>query len=806
MQQFTLVNSKKSNVEVGPYFATLVEEDDEFYTFQIVFRILQSEIVRQSLSKVVVSCSNPNVIVNEKSSLQKLSTALSDKKPVVSQVGKFEIDNILLKHAKQLKLAKAKQNSIIASAVVNLEPYVNSAAAPLLRNGVDPKDIDALYSVVDTLELLKSEMNLNVYTPKVSQSDIKHINLQLISQHQVHPLQVINEKDYTGVENLAVSLLRNYYLTDAIHSLQKEKSYYVPIKKRVLKDKIAIRTHVKLPKKLVQNSVDVTFETFKKVTSTLSMSWNEVPVERKATSIDVIKHARLFALPIRPPQLSFSDELVQLKQVDQHANYIKLEKKVVNNKGECTHYSSVLEEVVEVDKFAHFQDEEPDNKFYVYRCTSGEMPSTMMNPVATGMVVGRPLAVDSLALVVSDRPSVYGSVEVTVKYPPKHASQFKVARRVHNGSSFEDEVTIVPYRDFDGHVTTVVDPDVQHGNHYEYVLYYKTTTGETKRSVTQMHVYNRARSSTYVNVKIETPSFTNVNGVNTFQFNISTGQSYSQEDKTRLLFLGQNLNNEMKDLVEKASNNIGDFVYHKVARVNMKTGRREVFDFMRFDQTTNAALGTQILRDDEINRSNHSVSPIEDSTDYMYEVRTFVKNPLATAKDYVAKVTLPPTSVRASPKIYYYKPHKWRQHSTAETGTIPALNDDGTIVGRNILDEGELGVTATYVLSAANKNVSISSLVAERVDVNKVKVSWHTIGESRYDHFVIVKEVNRVRRFFGAVTSREFFDVLSNNDVGTIAYYLIPVHYDFSVGAPSKSNLITVDPEDFDFRPMVLEL
>jgi hypothetical protein len=429
-----------------------------------------------------------------------------------------------------------------------------------------------------------------------------------------------------------------------------------------------------------------------------------------------------------------------------------------------------------------------------------------MNPLASGIVIGRPLVLDSLSLVVTDKPSVYGTVELTVKYPPRHASQFKITKRLYTGSSFKEEVVVVPYRDFDGESTVVIDPDVQHGNHYEYALHYKTTTGETKRSVSQFHSYNRARTSTYVNVSIDNPSYSLVNGVNTLQFNISTKQASSQEDKIRLLFLGQNVNKELKDFAEKASNNMGDFVYHKVARVNMKTGDREVFDFLNYDSTTNAALGTQILRDDEINRNNHSIAPIDDSVDYMYEVRTFVKNPLATTKDYVTKVTLPPTSVRASPKVYYYKPYKWRQHSTLETGTIPAISDDGTIVGKKILDEGEIGVTASYVLSAKNKNTSIGPLVAERIDIDKIKVSWHTLGESRYDHFVIVKEVNRVRSFFGGVVSREFFDILSKNDVGTIIYYLIPVNYDFSVGVSSRSNAVIVDPEDFDFKNQVLEL
>lgn len=807
MQQFLLTDKHSDTIEVGPHFATLIEEDSLNYVFQVVFRVRQSVIINKALTKVVISCSNPNVVIEKNSSVQKLSTVATNKKNVLPQIGKFEIDNILLKHSKQIKAATAKQNSIIATSTVILEPYVNAIAATRLRRGTDPKEIDELYSVTDSLELLKNSSKHQSYSSRVDQVDIKNLNLRLISEDQIHPIQVVNEKDQIGnIENAKMLSIRDYYLTDALASVQKENSYYVPVKKRILKDKISIKTHLYIPKKLVQNNVDIVFEVFKKSTTSNTITLSEIPVERKNKTIDVLKHVNLFRLPLVSPKISLDYDHIQAMQSDTNANYIKIEKKSVNNKGECTHYATILDDVLDFGKFVHVREDVPDNKFDVYRCTSGIMPSTIMNPLASGLVVGKPIVVDSLSLIVSDREGALGVVELTIKYPPKNASQFMITKAQYNGASFERAKVLIPYRDFDGESTIVLDPEAQNDQIYEYSLHYKTDTGEVRKSVSQIYEYKKSRVSSFVNVEIDSPSYGLLNGKNTFRFNIKSNRDYSQEDRLRILLREQNTTTDLTDTVEKLSSNMNDFIYHKVSRVNLKTGTREVFEFLNYDITTNATLGTQYLQDDPINRGNNSISDIDDTVDYRYEIRTFVRNPLSTVKNHVEKVTLPPSATRASPKIYYYRPYKWRQPTTLETGTLPAVDDEGNIVGKKFLDDGDVGVTASYLLAASNKNSVVSSMTAERLDINKVKVVWNTMGESRYDHFVIVKEVNRFRRFLGAVVGREFFDVLGKNDVGTVIYYLIPVNYDFSIGVASRSNSLVIDPEELDFKDQIAEL
>jgi hypothetical protein len=150
-------------------------------------------------------------------------------------------------------------------------------------------------------------------------------------------------------------------------------------------------------------------------------------------------------------------------------------------------------------------------------------------------------------------------------------------------------------------------------------------------------------------------------------------------------------------------------------------------------------------------------------------------------------------------RTYAYRPYKWRQPETLRTGTIFAHDEKGGMIGRTVLEDGEIGITATYTLANAIKTYGISDVLAQRLDLRKIKVTWNFDNEFlEYDHFILIKEVNKERNFIGAVMSTSYIDVLESEEAGTIIYYVIPVIRDYSIASPSASNAILIDPEELE--------
>ena len=806
MQSYSFTNKRKNLIEFTPHFATLIDEIEEAYVFEFVFRVSRIAIANKSLSKVVIKCINQNVFIENNSNIQKLSAQPPKKKAIIAQQGKFEIENIQFKHVRQVKQAIAKSNSVIAEGVVNLYDYIDPEVARALQSGVHASQIEGMYSYLDSLELVNNRHTL-YDSSNVDQGDIRKLNLELISNFLMHPIKVVNlQLDRTDYE--IINSIRKYYMQDALQSLPRESAYYRSAKKRKFVDKMSIPTYLLIPKNLVQGSFEVQLELFKlERNKKARLIVNEVPVERKTTSVNLTKHLKFFKQPIIRPKLASPTEHrqeVSVMQNDPNSNYIRIEKKEMNNRGECTRYSIASEYATLVvgDECA-ISEAIPDNKFNIFRCITGDALTTTLNPRADGVISGQNISIDTVTLIVTDKLNigVTDAVEITLNYPPSYAAQFQISRSTWSGSSFEKKEVIIPYRDFEGDATLVVDDQVKSGYIYEYFLSYKTTTGEVRQSISKIHQYFKINNK---GIAVETSNHTTtlVDGRPNFRFNITSTRSYVS-DKIGLIAAntpGVSIEINPNTGLDK----LDDIVYHKVARINLKNGVRESFS----DLTSNSSMGNSqseyYLNDDMSNRRMHGIEDLDVMTDYLYEVRTYARNPATMIKGLVHLVNLPHHG-GAPPSTFSYKPHKWRQPSYLESGTIPAIDEQDNMIMKKIDEDGEIGVTATYLLTGMNKLYTINSLTAERIDANKIRLHWSLTGNlSEFDHFVVVKETNSTRQLLGAFIGQELLDFLGPADVGTIIYYVIPVLYDFSVGTALRSNAVIVDPEElyFKFRPV----
>lgn len=808
MQSYFFINKQKDTIEVSPHFATLISEDNEKYVFQIAFSVLQSTIVLRNLNKVIVRCVNPSIFIDKNSGSKVLNSISAKKlKHAIPQSGLFELDNIQLKHQKQKKMAESKRNSIVFETTVNLQNYVNSTVANYLKQGKKPQEIEELYSYKDTLSLLNDDYYYDD-SSDLDQSDIKNYNFELISSG-IHPVDAVSKLEkYPNDER--INSLRNYYLNDSLQSIQRENAYYVVQKQKKINDKIAIRTFIEIPKKLVQNSFEVHFEVFQFVKiRNCSLFLRGTPIERIKKSIDLLKHQKFLRIQNQPPLVQVLDDQVEIKQLDKNSNSIKVEKKEINNLGECSSYALVHQGYVKPNEHLMLNEPRPDNKFCIFRCFSSDVDSTITNPIVGCAVTGKNAQINTLSMIINDRPGSLKGVEISVKHPPRFATQFRILKSTWTGSWFGPKTTVTDYRYFEGLSTVVLDDTVKNGDICEYFLDYKTSTGESRTYISQVHQYfKNYLSDSEVTVELTSPSITATNGEVEFSVIADVRVRHSDFEAVRDNAGAQSTTTNPQTLPENDLLNSSGYNYHHILhRLNLKTGERVVFynNFTRDRNYANAQLDIA-LSDTVKNRKVNNISRIDLTSDYLYEVKSFRKNKLAATRDYISKVTLPPSSQSSSPKIYYYRPFKWRQNYTAETGTIPAMDEKNNLLTRTFMEDGEIGVTGTYLLSSLTKLLAINSLSAERVDANKVKLSWKLQGSpEEFDHIIIVKEVNKIRRFIGAAFGQELIDVLEDNDLGTIIYYAIPIFYDFSAGVASRSNTILVDPEELEFKKQSLE-
>ena len=778
MQVYKNIKSISSSIEINQYFASFIKEDEDYYHFLINFSLLQSDIIQNNISKVKISAYN-SYVVNSDLGQKSFST-----NSILSQKLKYDPVKILLnKHYDQQKLSEEKESSLIETiSVENLSSSVFYGAADELKSGKDPKNVSALYKSVKSLVELTSIDKMSILNFNNDVQDIRGDNLELISRFLLDPSEAFYQKQDPQTNSL-LSKIRKFYLNRKSTSAEEPTLYKVVLAKQLV-DRLTFTSNFRISKKFsVVNDLDFVFEVYQ--------YGSDSPVDTVTKKLNVLKHAKLQNLISNPPEINFVGDKVILKQNDGNANSIKLLKKEINNSGLCTEYSLVDEIQIFSGKSALVSSKKRDNMLTIYRAISQSTPSTKKGNSFKSIVVGSPTHIDQTGLIINDKRGTVDSLEITIVNQPAIASQYKIIRKqVVSGVVREDTaVEVTRYSNFSGLTTVTEDNSVKNGQIYEYSIYYKTSTGEERKSVSQIYRYVTSSIASTVSSVITNPTFDSFKGKPRIQFLVNSKIQEKEADKIKSLLRQSDIYEEFSSEMTKINDTFGNLIAYNVTRVNLKTGIRETF----FDIDSNGSFS-----DDIQTRQKFSISDIDPNTSYLYELRTFLRNPLTLFRDYIKTVTV---QMGQGTKTYSYRPYKWRQPTTLSNGTILAQDNEGNIISqKKLLEDGEIGVTATYLATGLQGLTTVSNLFSERLDLHKIKVSWSVDSISQYDHFVVVKETNGNRKILGAFSSLELIDELDHsNDLGTISYYVTPVLIDYSVGITSKTNSIFVDPNDFNF-------
>jgi hypothetical protein len=401
-------------------------------------------------------------------------------------------------------------------------------------------------------------------------------------------------------------------------------------------------------------------------------------------------------------------------------------------------------------------------------------------------------------------------VRIDILKLPKNTVRISLYRRdctENIGSSFllVETVNIKPGNDN----STIVDRSSIAGRIYEYYLValsVSESTGEEVPNVSNYVMFKNIPNSSIeksINVSLK-PNQSNRSGTASFQIKTTISKSENERITENLKAQLGELYNQYLDPANNAASPLSDskgvpqysdLIFHEIVRTNLNTGERETFDL----------ISDGSFVDGSSSQRNFNIKPLNPQHTYYYSVFTFKKNPLELFKKFVAR------GVDKKGKEWFYLPYKWHNPSV-KRGKLSADDDQGVPVidaYENFTSEA-FGLTASYKSVQPANTLSLTQIVASRLDRNTVKVSWNldessTIdGKSFYDSFVVMKVVNGTRSFVGRTYKNYIYHELNERDLGTVYYIIVPIMSEFDIGEAAFSNDILIEPDGLAVKTKVI--
>lgn len=801
MQLFKSTLGFPSSLEIGDYFANIVDEYPEYYVVEITFSILQSMIVRKNLEKIVIKATSPNA-TSPINSNEKVFEVIAEnqtdqaKKSNNYKYGKSEIQSILTKSQTQRNQAVNKNKTIVAiKELGGLIFYVKPQARLDLATSIPGDDssfenvlasqpldqIQSLYSIQDVLV----PKNRNSSQPQQSGENIDNqtasrLNRSLLKNEKIDPSQGILIEN---ARSNKIKHLQKFYLEDSLSSFVNT-NYYSVEKQVIFSDRVRITAKMNIPKNFSFTYLDLEFEVYKKGIS--------IFIDKKKAKLEM---ARLLSAYKRVEDMPIiggnsKNGTISIKQSD-ISNSIDIHRKSYMSNGQFSTSELVDKVNIQKNKSAFYKCNYPENRLDIYRFFSYNSENTVRSSKYASIVVGD-VTIDSSSIIIIDDPTNNNAVKIRLLNAHPEAIQYSILRKLGNRYIVVKNFTNI------SSVNEAYDTGLTEGKVYTYAVKYKLNSGTIVNSITQDHLFINSSENSDISTTIirtnYTPATDQEDGPS-FTMNISCR---IKEDKTSEL-IGQLSSNALYQQYAnefiKINDTVNSLIRINVVRINHRTGIRETFSGLTAD-SANLAAGQFLFEDNPQSRKKFGILPLELFTNYTYEIRVAVLNPIVLLRDYVKTSTV---TVGNSTRIYYYRPYKWLQNSVKKSGTLPASDSEGNPLVDEDAESLNVGVAARYDTAGQSKLLAeVVDLSVERIEVDTARISWSLQGEkSDYDHFVVVKDVNGNKKILGTYHNESFIDNLSFEDSGTIFYYVTPVLSDFTVGTTAISNSLLVEPGDF---------
>jgi len=742
---------KTSTLSVPDYYASIISESRNEYQVKFIFNIRRTDITEKNISKLKIKFYPENYNNQKKDKTKKI------------------IDKQLIEYA-NIEDSKLEVDQLLLDTSIDLENLTKK-----------PNKKRRILSQLPTRPTNSTNSNIN----------LKDINLFIIKNIKQDPADVLqNYSEFLSYSNNIKNLV-DYYTSTAIKNVVINYPRYSTIDEQSESPIIYASHIVKIPK-LIKNAkfdkFDINFELYAK-NETIS-SFQSISKQLDIESL--FNKARSIKEPFFSGNTISNRSMLTATVKDDLADKLIFQKKTIDYNGLISRYETISEDTALKDNSIVIFDDKESAKLKIYRCISTVDKNNSDLSAYKNIIDAEISFFDSTVMLISNSNDEK-AVQIELLNVPEEVGSYKIEKLLilpgSNGGIDGNAIVVSNYKTKDNNI--VIDKNVMNGKTYEYMLTLLLKNGSSRISVKKLHKY--IEKKVVISAEVSDAQLgTTQNGEASVSFNITSKIEQNTNELVKAALESAGISEQFADEIKGEKAFFQNLLFFKVKRINLSVSPGVEEEFNQFFNTGG------VFNDDELTRYVSAVSNLDLSHSYRYEIRAFLKNPITLLPRYV-KVIEGGTINGTYYKKRAYRPYKWFQKSALETGTLGAENEEGILLDSQFLQYDEIGVVKTVQMDVLKKILGVKNFLANRITLDKISLKW-SINNSgdHYDHFVIVKEVNHIRTILTTTHNNSYVDNVNFSDAGNIRYYITPVYYDYTVGTTVSSQLITIDPEEYD--------
>jgi hypothetical protein len=400
-------------------------------------------------------------------------------------------------------------------------------------------------------------------------------------------------------------------------------------------------------------------------------------------------------------------------------------------------------------------------------------------------------------------PSHFGKnqIKIDILNIPKDCNQLSLYRRdcsENTDSSFYN-VNSIKLNTFEISAV-IIDDSTEIGRTYEYYVVALSFSYDLTKEITSLSNYAVIRNTKgpseegSIKVNLTNQNFSFQENYYQNSFDIATSVSKSENEK-----ITQTIKDQLGEIYEQylnpssnSSSPLGEdssgipqysnIFFHEIVRTNLNTAERETFELVSDGN----------FKDNQETQALSNVKAINPQHAYLYQVFTYKKNPIEIFKKFVARGT------DAKGREWFYLPYKWKQ-PTVKVGKLYADDSKGipVIDAYDNFTSESYGLTAQHQTEGSTQYFSISQVSFDRIDSNTMKITWNSddLESDLVDSFVVMKVVNGIRGFVGRTCKNFIYHQITQEDLGSIYYIVVPIMSEFDMDSPGYSQEAYISPD-----------
>lgn len=654
------------------------------------------------------------------------------------------------------------QMTMSASAIENPQALMHDM---IIRQGLDPSHILEL-----TPRAVPSHVTTQgLTTPRRTHEEISDPATRLLHRHLFPPTYDVPPRTTLEVID-----------TDLVHVVET-----------VTDDASTVKVPMTIPAaKLRVNGVPVTqvFVVFELIDGTTNLS-----VDSVTKILDITRHVNLYYVPknapiVRAAPSEISSRInLEIKQVDPGASEIEVYKKSFwVASPETDDYTLIgTYPLTAQDQSLLVQVDLPRSSPVLYRIVPRGKQSTQGFEY-TNLAIKPSHYVPIRAISLTGMQVDIG-IQLEVRHIPTNvvAVQFlrwNMTTFDHSPTTVGTDVGFIDDSVRQADLLVTIDSNVQLNNIYRYVtrlIYLDGHTTDYGDLTIEFIKPSPGEVDTRIgNLQVSHDVEPNV----TFQINTTIVDT--DLDAVKRMLERQGLLVHFEEDINKQRDQLKKLIAHGINRVDLTTGQRDNFGTVTVSDFDDNAL-----------RKNQAIGPLQYGHRYRYEVYPMLRAP-ETMLDSFQKEAIDVVTK----KPYTFYPAKFLHPLTLNRGVMVTSKGAQLRQAKDPMAHGVIGSIVTVEVSFDEDTASVIDASAVNFDRYLNVITWRIMGNIRQvDHFLIMKQVHGIRSVLGKTHgefpngSCQYVHKITQHDVGSIQYIIVPIYNDYRLGAEIVTNTLIVE-------------